>query len=94
MKHKFDIQDEKESIKKSIIRISKLLGKTPTQKEYKLHRTDNEFSIEPIFYRYGKWSNALKAAGLNPNPFQKPPKRPEIEEEELIKNLYLFSSLA
>lgn len=92
MKHKFDIEDEKESIKISILRISKELGKTPTQKEYKEYRNKEELSVEQIFYRYGKWSDALKAAGLNPNPFQKPPHQLEIEEDELIKNFIQVSN--
>ncbi len=92
MKHKFDIEDEKESIAKSILRISKELGKSSTQKEYKQYRREDELTVEQIFYRYGKWSNALKSAGLNPNPFQKPPKRESICEDDLIKNFIQVSN--
>ena len=83
-KHQFDIEDEKESIKQSICRISDLLGKTPTQKDYKKHRNSKELSLEQIFYRFGNWSNAVKYANLSPNPFQQPPRSPEITRKELI----------
>lgn len=83
-KHQFDIEDEKESIKRSIRRISNLIGKTPTQKDYKTHRDSEELSLEQITYRFGNWSDAIKYAGLEPNPFQQPPRSPEITREALI----------
>jgi len=84
-KHRFDIEDEKESIKRSIRRISDHIGKTPTQKEYKKYRNSKEFSLEQVLYRFGGiWSDAVKYAGLEPNPFQQPPRPPEITREELI----------
>lgn len=82
-KHPYDIQDEKKAIIKSIKKVVQKLHKTPTQKEYKLHREDNDFSIEQILYRYGNWSSAVISAGLEPNPFQQPPRQPEITKEKL-----------
>lgn len=84
-KHRFDIEDENESIRRSILRVSKLLGKTPTQKQYKTHRKSTELSLEQIIYRFGNWSNAVQHVGLKPNPFQQPPRSPELTKEELIE---------
>jgi hypothetical protein len=83
-KHHFDIEDEKEAIRKEILRLYKFLGKTPTQKEYKQY-SNSEFSLGQIIYRYGNWSNAIIDAGLTPNPLQQPPRQPEITNEELIE---------
>lgn len=84
MKHKYDIQDEQDSIRKSILRIAEELKKTPTQKEYKIHRNKNELSLEQITYRFGRWSDAVNFAGLEPNDFQNPPRNNIITEQELI----------
>ena len=83
-KHPYDIQDEKKAIIISIKRIANKLHKTPTQKEYSLYREKNDFSLEQIMYRYGNWSSAIIATGLEPNPFQQPPRQPKITKEELI----------
>ena len=84
MKHKFDIDDEETNILTAINRISKLLNKTPTQKEYKQNRKENELSLEQILYRYGNYGSAVSAAGLNPNPTKTPPRQPEILKDQLI----------
>ena len=82
-KHPYDIQDEHEAIRIAIRRVADILGKTPTQKEYKTERNSNESSLEQITYRLGNWSDAVKQAGLEPNPFQVPPRRPEITKQQL-----------
>jgi hypothetical protein len=87
-KHSFDIEDEKTSAAKSIRRIADLLGRTPTQKQYKANRMGDELSFEQICYRFGPWSEAVKFAGLIPNPAQSPPKKPEIAEEQLIDEFF------
>ena len=88
-KHKYDIQDENDSIKASILRIAGVLSKTPTQKEYKENVNKGELSLEQIIYRFGTWSDAIKYSGLKPNPFQQPPRAPEITRRELINKLNL-----
>src|SRR5690606_26481709 len=85
MKHKYDEQYEKESIINSIKRIAKLLRKTPTQKEYKAYKLEDELSLEQIFYRFSNYNNAVIATGLIPNESQVPPRPPEITKEELIE---------
>jgi len=84
-KHPYDIQDEHEAIRIAIRRVADVLGKTPTQKEYKTERNSNEPSLEQITYRLGNWSNAVKQAGLEPNPFQVPPRQPEITKQQLAE---------
>jgi HNH endonuclease len=83
-KHKFDAEDELNAIILAIKRIASILNKTPTQKEYKLGRQEDEPSLEQITYRLGTWSNAVQKADLEANPFQQPPRQPEITKEELI----------
>jgi len=96
VKHHFDVEDEKESIKQSICRISDLVGKTPTQKDYKRHRNSKEeLSLEQILYRFGgSWSDAVKYAGLEPNPSNQPPRTPEIPREALIDEFIKVSNEA
>lgn len=84
MKNKYDIEEEKYLIINAIKRIAEIIGKTPTQKEYETYRNEDEMSIHQIFYRFSNYSNAVKAAGLAPNPFQKPPQPSEITKDELI----------
>lgn len=84
-KHKFDIQDESDAIRAAIQRVASALGKTPTQKEYKTQRTKSEPSLEQITYRLGIWSAAVKKAGLEPNPFQQPPRQPELTKQQLVE---------
>lgn len=83
-KHPFDIQDEQNAIRLAIQRIASCLGKTPTQKEYKTKRKDNEPSLEQITYRLGTWSAAIQNAGFKPNPSNKPPRQPKITKQQLI----------
>lgn len=83
-KHEYDIFDENKLIAKSILRISKKLNKTPTQREYKVHKEDGELSFDQICYRFGRWSEALKYVGLKPNDFQNPPRHNIIDEKDLI----------
>ncbi|MCK4620505.1 MAG: hypothetical protein KAT52_11215 [Desulfobacterales bacterium] len=83
-KHHFDIEDEKTAVANSIRRIADLLDRTPTQKQYKTNRIEGELSLEQILYRYGRWSDAVKHTGLKPNAYQKPPRSPEITEQQLI----------
>ncbi len=59
MKHKYDKIEEKQNIISALKRISNLLGKTPTQKDYKQLRLPGELSIEQIYYRFSNYSNAL-----------------------------------
>jgi len=82
-KHQFDILDEQDAIRLAIRRIASCLGKTPTQKEYKTERKENEPSLEQITYRLGTWSAAVQKAGLEPNPSQQPPRQPEITKQQL-----------
>lgn len=83
-KHKFDLDDEKTRIIESIQRIKKDLNRTPTQKDYKRYRSIGDMSLEQIVYRYGRYSEAIKAAGLIPNDFQIPPRSPELKSSDLI----------
>ena len=91
-KHDFDTQDENDSIRESIRRIAILLSKTPTQKEYKDHFHNDEMSLEQILYRFGKWSEAVEFAGLEPNPFRQPPTAPEITKKELVEEFISVSN--
>ena len=91
-KHKYDIQDENDSIGVSIRRIADLLEKTPTQKEYEIYRREGEMSIRQILYRFGKWSDAVEFAGLESNPFREPPRPSEITKEELIEEFVRVSN--
>lgn len=86
MKHKYDDQHEREVILNAIRRIASLLGKTPTQKEYKINRTPNELTLEQISYRFSNYSSAVISAGLKPNENKVPPRQPEITKEELIED--------
>lgn len=92
-KHKFDYDDEIESIIKSIQRVSKELGKTPTQKEYERYRNKTDLSIHQVFYRFGTWSEAVTEAGLEANPFQEPPQKDKISKDELIDEFIRVSNL-
>jgi HNH endonuclease len=83
-KHKFDIEDERDAIWLAIQRVASCLGKTPTQKEYKSERNEDEPSLEQITYRLGTWSSAVHSAGLEPNPFQQPPRQLEITKQQLV----------
>lgn len=91
-KHQFDYEDEIEMIIDSIQRISKELGKTPTQKEYERNRRESDLSINQIFYRFGTWSKAVTEAGLDANPFQEPPHNNRISREELIDEFIRVSN--
>lgn len=92
-KHIIDQNDERILIVSAIQRISKKLLKTPTQLEYKIHRANNELSLEQITYRFGRYSAAVKEAGLTPNDFQKPPKQREIEKSELINEFIRIAQI-
>lgn len=83
-RHHYDVQDEQVAIRTAIQRVASCLGKTPTQQQYKRERKNGEPSLEQITYRFGTWSSAVEAAGLDPNPFQQPPRQPVITREELI----------
>ena len=83
-RHEFDIEDMKEEFRNSIIALSKLLKKTPTQKEYKLYKAKT-INDNKVIYIYGSWSEAVKDAGLKPNPSDKPPSN-KIDRELLIKD--------
>lgn len=91
-KHQFDIEDENEAIVSAIKRISIYLDKTPTQQEYKRERKKDEPSLEQITYRLGKWSSAVQAAGLEPNPFQQPPRNSEFTKEQLVEEFVRVSN--
>ena len=91
-KHSHDILDENQSIRLSIKRVAGPLGKTPTMKQYKQHRRKEEFSLEQIIYRYGTWSEAVRMAGLEPNPSQQPPHQPEITKQELVEEFIRVSN--
>jgi len=84
MKHSFDKEDEEQLVTSAIKRIGLFLNKTPTQKEYKENRNNEELSLEQLMYRYGNYSNAVIAAGLVPNPNQSPPRQPDITKDQLI----------
>ncbi|MGD0077126.1 MAG: hypothetical protein ABSB91_00710 [Sedimentisphaerales bacterium] len=91
-KHSHDILDEKQSIRLSIRRVAELLGKTPTGPEYKRHRRNEEFSLEQITYRY-PWTEAVRdIAGLEPNPSNQPPHKPNITKQELIEEFIRVSN--
>ena len=64
MKNKHDTNDEILNITAAINRIANLIGKTPTQKEYEFNKKEDEMSIHQIMYRFSKYSNAVKKAGL------------------------------
>jgi hypothetical protein len=90
-KHKFDIEDKKEAIKKEILRLSVQLNKTPTMKDYKKY-AENDIGLEQVTYLFGKWSEAIKFSGLTPNPFNIPPRQPEISKESLIQEFIRVSN--
>jgi len=91
-KHPFDSIEEQDAIKSAIKRISLNLGKTPTQKQYKSNRKLNEPSLEQITYRYGTWSKAVTETGLEPNPFQVPPRQPVITKQQLADEFIKVSN--
>ena len=47
-KHPHDKDDEMMSIKESIGRIADLLGKTPTQREYRVHSREYDLTAEQL----------------------------------------------
>jgi hypothetical protein len=92
-RHAYDKADENLKIISAIQRIHNILKKTPTQKDYKIHRTQDELSLEQILYRFGRYSEAVKAAGLKPNDFQIPPRHPEITKSELIEEFVRIAKI-
>jgi hypothetical protein len=84
MKHRYDAEDERKNAIDAIRRIAALLGKTPTQQDYKTHRKRDELSLEQIMYRFSRYGVAVEAAGFLPNAFQNPPRQPEITKDELV----------
>ena len=81
--HKFDLEDKKLEIKSEILRIAKILGKTPTMKDYK-RNCFNGIGLEQVTYLFGRWSEAVKFSGLSPNPFQNPPHNNKVGKNALI----------
>ncbi len=53
---------------------------------------NKEFTYEQITYRCGTWSEAVRMAGLEPNPSQQPPHQPVITKEELIEEFIRVSN--
>jgi len=65
--------EEKKALAKSeLIRISELIGKTPTKKDY-TNIKDTKITYGQIIYLYKKWNGAIKDAGLKPNKSLLPP---------------------
>ena len=71
MKHHFDVADKKELAKSEILRIAIKIGKTPTQKEYKI-QTDTAIKISQINYLFGSWNDAILFSGLSTNSTDPP----------------------
>ncbi|HPX29791.1 MAG TPA: hypothetical protein PKW92_01825 [Smithella sp.] len=89
--HKFDIEDKKKEIREDLNRLAKILGRSPTSKDYK-QQNNGKWSYTQILYLYGNWNVAVKDAGLNPNPSQAPPKPEIITKDELAKEFIIISN--
>lgn len=90
MNHQFDIEDKKELIKSEILRVAKLIGKTPTQKEYKI-QTDTAIKLDQINYLFGNWNNAILFSGLSTNPTDPP--RNDIATKDLEAEFVRIANL-
>jgi hypothetical protein len=89
--HKFDIEDRKQEIREDLNKLSKIIGRTPTSKDYKQFNK-GRWSYTQILYLYGNWNVAVKDAGLNPNPSKVPPKPEIITKDELAKEFISVSN--
>jgi hypothetical protein len=92
-KHPYDKQDETNLIISAIKRIANKIHRTPTQKDYKLLRSEDELSLDQVYYRFGKWSNAIVAAGLKPNDFQNPPRQEPFDSKDLIDDFIRVANI-
>ncbi|HPW66756.1 MAG TPA: hypothetical protein PLY32_04380 [Salinivirgaceae bacterium] len=77
--------EEKKALAKSeLIRISNLIGKTPTKNDY-IKIEDAKITYGQIIYLYKKWNSAIKDAGLKPNKSLLPLNYySEIDKNEII----------
>lgn len=89
--HKFDIEDKKQEIREDLNRLAKIIGRTPTSKDYKQFNK-GKWSYTQILYLYGNWNIAVKDAGLNPNPSKVPPKPESITKDELANEFIEVSN--
>jgi len=88
--HEYDQQDRKGEAIREIQRIGKKLNRTPTGVQYRQENTT--VTYDQIIGIFGRWNEAIKAAGLLPNPLRVPPNQ-RISDQYIISELIRVSNL-
>ena len=82
--HHYDEHDLKAQILQEIREVADRLQKTPTINEYKRERPRSGY--DKIIFHFGTWNEAVRKAGIEPNPTAQPP-RNDIPRDALLSEL-------
>lgn len=65
---------EVDECKFAILRVARVVGDSPTRREYEQYKLDGDPALSVIRDRFGSWNQAKEDIGLQPNPPGRPPK--------------------